>query len=193
MKTQENSYTERLSKTTWWKNLLDVQRPYRIHIQSLKLGTVLEIGCGVGRNLINLGGSKENVGIDHNPTSIHLAKSRGLTAFTPEDFQRSDYSKKLFDSLLVAHVFEHLTPDVAKELLQDYLPNLKPNGKIVIITPQKAGFASDPTHITMMNPALVGTILQAAGLEIIKQYSFPFPYWVGTFFKYNENISIAKR
>lgn len=191
MKTEDTSYTQRLSKSSWWKNLLDVQRPYRIHIQSLQLGTVLEIGCGVGRNLINLGGSKDNVGIDHNPTSVEMAKSLGLTAFTPEVFKQSAPSKQTFDALLVAHVFEHLTPEDAKKLLEEYLPYLKPKGKVVIITPQSAGFASDPTHVTMMDPQLVDKILTSSTLRVLSQYSFPFPYWVGNFFKYNENISIA--
>ena len=133
----------------------------------------------------------ENVGIDHNPTSINMAKGRGLTAFTPEGFKNSAYSNTLFDSLLVAHVFEHLTKADANKLLEEYLPYLKSKGKIVIITPQKAGFASDPTHVTMMDPQLVSAILGSVGSRILKQYSFPFPYWVGDFFKYNENISIA--
>jgi 2-polyprenyl-3-methyl-5-hydroxy-6-metoxy-1,4-benzoquinol methylase len=191
MKTQDAGYTKRLSNNNWWKNLLDVQKPYRNHIQSLNLGKVLEIGCGVGRNLINLGGSIENIGIDHNPTSVNLAKERGLSAFTPEEFKKSITSKTTFDTLLVAHVLEHLTKEDAKKLLEEYLPWLKSNGKVMIITPQKAGFASDPTHVTMMNPALVGEILKSAGLDISRQYSFPFPYWVGNFFKYNENISLG--
>lgn len=192
MKTTEYSYTERLSKKIWWKNLLDTQRPYRTHIQSLNLKAVLEIGCGVGRNLINLGGSSDNIGIDHNENSVRITRSLGFTAYTPDEFKKiNPHGSKLFDTILVAHVFEHLTIEEAKALLLEYLPYLKINGKVVIITPQKAGFFSDPTHVTMMDPTLVGTILNASGLKINAQYSFPFSYWVGNFFKYNENISIG--
>jgi 2-polyprenyl-3-methyl-5-hydroxy-6-metoxy-1,4-benzoquinol methylase len=192
MKTTEFSYTQRLSRKIWWKNLLDVQRPYRDHIQSLGLGTVLEIGCGVGRNLINLGCSKDNIGIDHNENSVNITRSLGLTAYTPNEFKKiNPHGSLIFDTILVSHVFEHLTPKEAKSLLLEYLPYLKTNGKVVIVTPQKVGFSSDPTHITMMDPVLVGSILISTGLEINTQYSFPFSYWVGNFFKYNENISIG--
>lgn len=192
MKTDDIQYTSHLSQQAWWKRALDVQRPYRNHLQSLNLGRVLEIGCGIGRNLVNLGGSPNNIGIDHNPTSIEVAKSRGLTALLPAEFKLSEYSlPDTFDSLLVAHVLEHLTVEDAINLIVDYLPYIISHGKVVIITPQEAGFASDPTHVTMMNHKLVASILEKLQVKIDSQYSFPFPKWVGKIFPYNENVTIG--
>lgn len=192
MKTDDAAYTYRLTHKAWWKSLLNVQLPYRRHIQSLRLGCVLEIGCGVGRNLVNLGRRNINVGVDHNPDSVATTRSRGFEAFTPDDFEQSIYAQPAsFDTLLVAHVLEHMTPDEAVKLLLRYLPYLKDNGRIVIITPQAAGFESDPTHVTMMDHALVKQILHSVEAETVSQYSFPFPAWAGRFFKYNENISIG--
>jgi len=79
--TKNEDYTKRLlDQSVWWKRILDVQRPYRIHLQRLNLGCVLEIGCGIGRNLINLGKDTRSIGIDHNPNSVAVAVSRGLVA-----------------------------------------------------------------------------------------------------------------
>ena len=193
MKTTQVQYTDRLAKQVWWKQLLDVQAPYRRHIRSLDLGRVLEVGCGVGRNLVNLGRPADCVGVDHNETSIELVRQKGFVAFTSADFHTSEYAQKSsFDTILIAHVFEHMTPNEAKQVLLEYLPYLKIGGRLVVITPQSAGYASDPTHVTMMDHPLVGTILESCGAKVIRQYSFPFPLLVGRIFKYNEYVSIAR-
>ena len=100
--TETEEYTNRLlGQTRRWKRLLDVQRPYRIHLQHLRLGVVLEIGCGIGRNLVNIALSGQAVGVDNNAHSVAIAKSRGLLAFTPEEFRASSYAvESCFDSLL---------------------------------------------------------------------------------------------
>src|SRR3954467_13785687 len=43
--TKDAEYAERLTRHSgvWWKRLLDVQRPYRMHLQAMKLGFVLDI------------------------------------------------------------------------------------------------------------------------------------------------------
>ena len=94
MKTDETGYTERLSRleSVWWKRWLDVQRPYRWNLRRLALGYVLDVGCGTGRNLINLGGRAAGVGVDHNPTSVAAARARGLEAFLPDDFRASPHA-----------------------------------------------------------------------------------------------------
>ena len=46
-----------------------------------------------------------------------------MTAFTPEEFLASEYAVPgRFDSLLSAHVLEHLEWDDAVALVQTYLP-----------------------------------------------------------------------
>jgi SAM-dependent methyltransferase len=105
--TASAGYTDRLDRLTGrtWKQRLDVQRPYRWNVRRLNLGRVLDVGCGIGRNLAHLDGNA--VGIDHNPTSVAKARERGLTAFTPEEFRSSRYNRSgAFDSLLLAHVVD---------------------------------------------------------------------------------------
>lgn len=102
--TKNQSYSERLlnKQTAKWKEILDVQAPYRWNLQRLNLGFTLDIGCGIGRNLINLKGN--GIGIDHNFHSVEVCRARGFTAFTPEEFQRSSFDEpEKFDSILLAH------------------------------------------------------------------------------------------
>ena len=192
--TAKQSYTDRLiGLEPVWKKVLDVQMPYRMHLRWLKLGFVLDIGCGIGRNLINLGGSAAGVGIDHNQHSIAVATKRGLTAFTPKDFEGSEYARKArFDTILLSHVAEHMKREDVINLLHKYLAYLHPGGRIVFITPQERGFSSDPTHVMFMDFEAVAAIAKAAGLKVGRQYSFPFPRIIGHIFKYNEFVTILR-
>lgn len=194
MKTDDAAYTERLEHVVWWKRLLDVQRPYRWHLRTLKLGFVLDVGCGVGRNLVNLGGRGAGVGVDHNPASVAAARRRGLDAFTPDELRVSPYALPgRFDALLLAHVAEHMHEAEAAALLRDYLDLVRSGGRVVVITPQEAGFASDPTHVELMDFAAVERVLARAGCSVESRYSFPFPRPVGKLFKYNEFVTLARK
>ena len=193
--TQNVQYTQRLVKLEpRWKRLLDVQRPYRLHLRRLQLGFVLDIGCGLGRNLVNLGGKDAGVGVDHNRHSIEHAKTRGLTAFTPEEFRQSSYAREeTFDAIILTHVAEHMCREDAVALIEEYLPYLRSCGRVVLITPQERGFRSDPTHVMLMDFEELATIANNVGLKVDSQYSFPFPRIIGRVFKYNEFVTICHK
>lgn len=192
--TQDVAYTNRLitKEAAWWKQLLDVQRPYRKNLESLDLGFVLEVGCGIGRNLKNLAG--KGVGVDHNAESVATARERGFEAFTPDGFKgHYRQTSALFDSLLLAHVIEHMTPVEATSLIQEYLPFIKRGGKILFITPQESGYRSDASHVAFADFNVLKGIADACHLTTEKYYSFPFPRFVGKFFKYNEFIYLCRK
>ena len=193
--TKNVQYTERLVKLEpSWKQILDVQRPYRLHLKKLNPGFVLDIGCGLGRNLINLGGSAAGVGIDHNQHSVECAKTRGLTVFVPEGFLQSDYANAdTFDSIILSHVAEHMPRKDAIALLKDYLIYLRFKGQVILVTPQDSGYRSDPTHVEFTDFSAQAEIACALKLTIVRQYSFPFPRVFGHFFKYNEFITICRK
>jgi SAM-dependent methyltransferase len=192
--TKNKSYTDRLSKkqSVWWKRILSVQALYRWNLRRLGPGFTLEIGCGLGRNLAHLGGN--GIGIDHNPYSVQAARSIGLQAFTPEEFQDSEfYVPASFDSILLSHVAEHMTEREAVILLTNYLHLLKPEGQVILSTPQECGYRSDKTHVQFMDFERLSNIATRADLARVKEYSFPFPRIFGRVFKYNEFVSISKK
>jgi SAM-dependent methyltransferase len=184
-------YNRRLidKQTAWWKRLLKVQAPYRWNLRRLEPGLTLDIGCGIGRNLLHLGG--RGVGVDKNPHSVEEAHRRGLTAYTPEEFFASPLSiPASYDSILLSHVAEHMTKAEAIALISQYLHLLKPDGKIIVITPQEAGFRSDPAHVEFMDFRSLGEIAGSIGFVVSRQYSFPFPRIAGRVFLYNEFVSV---
>lgn len=187
-------YAERLRRLegVWWKRLLNVQAPYRWNLRRLKLGRTLDVGCGIGRNLINLG--PDSIGVDHNPDSIATARARGLRAYTVEEFLSSEYAQPdAFDALLCAHVVEHMPEADARGVVGMYLPYLKSGGRVLFITPQEKGYASDHTHVRFCGFDEVSALARDLGLSVEKRYSFPFGRWAGKAFTYNEfNVLAVK-
>lgn len=187
-------YTQRLerSDTTWWKQLLDVQAPYRRHIRRVVKTPVLDVGCGIGRNLLHLDG--QGVGVDTNAHSVEAARRRGLVTHTADSFPSTeDALVGRYRSLLFAHVLEHMDLDAATHLVGQYLPYLANEGLVVVIVPQEAGFASDPTHVAFVGPDEIASVARSNDLEVVEIYSFPFPPWVGRWFRHNETVAVLRK
>jgi SAM-dependent methyltransferase len=179
----------------WWKRVLDVQRPYRWNIRRLDPGRTLDVGTGIGRHLRSL--PPGSIGVDHNADSIAEARRRGLPAMTTTDFeQERGIHNGQFDCLLFSHLIEHLEREDAVELVRSYLPCLRTmnpqrESKVILITPQEAGFASDSTHVHFFDFAALESLCREVGLEIRMSFSFPLPRPLGRVFKHNEFVVVA--
>jgi len=192
--TDDAAYTHRLDRLAGarWKRLINAQAPYRYNVRRLRLGRTLDLGCGLGRNLAHLDGA--GVGVDHNADSVAYARARGLEAYTVEEFLATPHATPAaFDSLLAAHLVEHLEPAQAREVVGGYLEFVRPGGKVVFITPQERGHASDETHVWFVDFAAAAQLCADLGLVVERQYSFPFPRPVGKVFTYNEFVTVARR
>ena len=191
--TRDPEYADRLSnlESKTWKRILNVQAPYRWNLSRLNLERTLDVGCGLGRNLANL---KNGVGVDHNKESVSIARSKGLNAYSTEEWEScADARPESFDTILLAHVLEHLSESDADSVIRSYLPYLKPKGKLVLICPQEKGFPTDPTHIRWVDADSLRATGNRLGFVEVRNYSFPFPRLAGKFFTYNEFVYLGKR
>jgi SAM-dependent methyltransferase len=192
--TRDASYAHRLrtKESAWWKQLLNAQAPYRWNLRRHRLGRTLDVGCGIGRNLVTLDAG--SVGVDHNASSVAEARIRGCIAFTVEEWEKSPERKpESFDSILLAHVIEHMDAETGREVLKGYLPYLKPGGKVLLICPQERGYASDATHVRFTDGDDLTALAREVGLRPGTWYSFPFPRRVGRFFAHNEFCLLAHK
>jgi 2-polyprenyl-3-methyl-5-hydroxy-6-metoxy-1,4-benzoquinol methylase len=190
MTSTDAAYTRRLQRlsTRWWKRL--VPNPYRWNVRRLATGRVLDVGCGIGRCLDFI--RPRGVGVDPNASAIEVCRQRGLEAYTPQEFVESVAAARPFDTLLCAHVVEHLDEDEGAALIREYLPRLSPDARVVLITPQERGQRSDPTHVRFMDDAAVRRLAGRCGLDIVRTSSFPLPRMFGRWFVYNETVTIAR-
>jgi len=193
MSTEDVSYTHRLAKlsSSRLRKLLNVQAPYGWNIRRLVEGEVLEVGCGIGRNLIHLRGA--GVGVDHNQSSIELCRRRGLRAYFSDEFRESEDGKRTFDTLLLAHVLEHMPVPEAEQLVATYISYLKPGGRVVMVCPQERGFESDSTHQYFFGHSDLSDLARRLGLIHLREGSFPLPRWFGKVFTHNETFVIAMK
>jgi hypothetical protein len=86
-----------------------------------------------------------------------------------------------------------MVEDDVVSLVGDYLHLLKPEGRVIFFCPQEAGFRSDPTHVQLLDFPALRRIADAVGLRTERQYSYPFPRFVGRLLKYNEFVSICRK
>jgi SAM-dependent methyltransferase len=201
-------YTHALMRQARWKRILDVQAPYRWNIRRL-LGNreVLDLGCGVGRNLAHL--APNSVGVDHNEHSVQVCRERRLIAFTNAEFGATEHARPgRFGGMLVAHVIEHMTRAEAVQLLAGYMQYLASGARIVLICPQERGFgpqengfaphgggvtSGQMAHVEFADFDALADICTRLGLAVSKRSSFPFPRSVGKVFAYNEFVVVATK
>jgi SAM-dependent methyltransferase len=191
--TASPAYAERLRALEGqaWKRWLHVQAPYRWNLRRLRPGFTLDVGCGIGRNLDHLDG--HGVGIDHNAAAVAQARARGFEAYVPAEFEASPYAMPgRFDSLLVAHVLEHMTEPEAVALVEAHLRYVRPGGQVILITPQEAGQRSDPTHVTLLDAGAMRRLAAAAGVVAVRTSSFPLPRPAGRVFVHNETVTVGR-
>ena len=192
--TSGEDYARRLQtkQQVWWKKALNVQAPYRWNLRRQRLGRTLDVGCGIGRNLETL--DPGSVGVDHNEHSVAVAREAGVSALTVAEWEQSPLRvPESFDGILLAHVIEHMTEADGLALLRDYLPYLRPGGKVFFVCPQERGYASDATHVRFTTGEDLAELARDVGLEPQPWFSFPFPRWAGKPFVYNEFCLLATK
>ncbi len=190
--TSGEDYARRLQRKqhVWWKSALNVQAPYRWNLRRQRLGRTIDVGCGIGRNLETL--DPGSVGVDHNEHSVAVAREAGVSALTVAEWEQSALRvPESFDAILLAHVIEHLTEADAVALLRDYLPYLRPGGKVFFVCPQERGYASDATHVRFTTGDDLAGLSRQVGLQPQPWFSFPLPRWAGKPFVYNEFCLLA--
>ena len=174
--TSDAAYADRLRRLSArggvLRRWLDPQRPYRWNIRRLHPGYVLDVGCGLGRNLRHLDG--HGVGVDHNADCVAACRADGLDAFTSDDFPTSEAAVEGgFDSVLLSHVIEHLSDAGADALIAGYLPYLRSRGRVIAITPQERGQRSDATHVQLIDEAAVRRLASAQRLARARHFVLP--------------------
>jgi len=136
---------------------------------------VLDIGCGRGIFLDILRNyGVQPIGIDVLPESVELCRQKGFDVYCTDVFPYLPDKKQTLDGIFCAHVIEHIKPTKTPELFHLCYDALKPNGKLVIITPNPKDlrvitevFWLDLTHIRPYPLPLLESLVKQAGFQVV--------------------------
>ena len=144
---------------------------------------MLDMGCGLGLYLENYAGL--SLGIDLSPANIEACKKKGLNVLLAD--ANFFWTKKVWDSVLLVHVLEHLE-DPSKTLINAW-KNTNLRGRIIIVVPSLLcfmnGFNNLIGHRQFINETYVHHYLSRLGCKKIKSYTFP-PISLPYFGRYQE-------
>lgn len=97
------------------------------------------------------------------------------------------------ESMLAAHLVEHMPRAEAVKTLSGYTDYLAPDARLVLICPQERGYARDRTHVEFADVEALSDVAGQLGFTRTKSLSFPLPRRAGRYFMYNEFNLVADR
>ncbi len=140
-------------------------------------GTLLDIGCGNGQWIAFMKTLGWDVsGIDFDKDAIDHCAKKNLKV-RAGDLIEQHYPNNFFDAITLSHVIEHLPHPEAT--LKECYRILKPNGRIIVTTPNAESFGLDffkgywrglepPRHLQVFSVSALQDILISVGFNVIK-------------------------
>ncbi|MBS1713124.1 MAG: class I SAM-dependent methyltransferase [Armatimonadetes bacterium] len=125
MRALEDRYWWFVSRRALARRLLDQAAP---HCQD-----VLDLGCGTGALLSELGTTKTAFGLDFSEHAVGFCRQRGLPRLVKGDAERLPFGDGSFDAVVSLDTFEHLERD--KVAMAEAFRVLRPGGTIVLNVP----------------------------------------------------------
>lgn len=131
---------------------------------------ILDIGCGTGRNLVELDQIGAAVGLDLESRALQLCRRRGDRPLVQACAESLPLRSESFDLVLALDLLEHLDDDLAGA--REMLRVLRPNGIFVASVPAYTwlwGPQDDVSHHRRRyRPQDFARVLERAGFRIVR-------------------------
>ena len=175
-----------LSDTEWEKMVSDTFPIAEKLNQITDGGRALDIGCGRGGLLSNLGPQWEKHGVELSLEAAKRASAHG--SIIQGDLSNTNYEPNSFNLITLNHVIEHLPNPL--EMMNSCKRLLAPSGILVIATPdfdspcaRRFGLnyrmLHDPGHISLFTSFSLVKMLEDLGFRILE---IDFPYFETRFY-----------
>jgi SAM-dependent methyltransferase len=145
--------------------------------------SIIELGFGGGYLLSFLRERNRRViGYEISEPLVEKAVKNGYDAYTIDQFTTDRHQPIAVDAIIALDVFEHMNDETILTIMQAVRKSLKPDGKLVIRTPNAASPLgihyqfSDWTHVTMWSPPYADHCARRSGLvltSITGEFDFP--------------------
>src|ERR1700719_1793995 len=137
MRREEYATMFRVEETHWWYKAL-----HRLIFQTLEAELpdwrekkIVDVGCGTGAILKQLGNPEKNVGIDLAPEAISFCRRRGLNNVQQGDIHALPFPDASFDAVICSSVLYHQWVGDVEGAVQEMHRVLRPGGALLIIVP----------------------------------------------------------
>ena len=136
---QPNEYETmfRVEGTHWWYGALHrlIFQALEAELPDWRKKEILDVGCGTGAILKQLGNPEKNVGIDVAPEALSFCRQRGLNNVRQGDIGALPFADASFDAVICSSVLYHQwvsdIPGAAREMHRI----LRPGGLLLINVP----------------------------------------------------------
>jgi ubiquinone/menaquinone biosynthesis C-methylase UbiE len=164
-----------------WKNIKEANVFYLQHsriilglVNKFADGNILDVGCGDGYITSQISQEfKEVIGIDISEQAVRIAKTKNpKIVFTVASCINIPFSDNSFDTVVASEIIEHVNYEDGKTLLKEARRILKPQGKLIISTPN------------LSNPYMKFLQIRHKNIEHLKEYTKKeFAKLISTHFK----------
>jgi ubiquinone/menaquinone biosynthesis C-methylase UbiE len=137
MRREEYATMFRVEETHWW-----YRAQHRLIFQTLEAEVpdwrekkILDVGCGTGAILKQLGNPERNVGIDLAPEAISFCRERGLGNVEQGDIHALPFPDASFDALICSSVLYHQWVGDVEGAVREMRRVLRTGGVLLINVP----------------------------------------------------------
>jgi SAM-dependent methyltransferase len=136
--------------------------------------SILDAGCGSGRNMVDLARHGEVTGVELSDASAQLARARGVGAVVEGSVMDMPFPSSSFDLAVCLDVIEHLEDD--RGALRELRRVLRPGGALLLTVPAYqwlwSGHDEINHHHRRYNRATLQRAAQDAGWECARATHF---------------------
>jgi len=158
------------------------------YVNSLPGGKILDAGCGPGFFLAEINDNWEKYGLELSEYNINYIKK--IFPYINAEIgvlEEMPYKDNFFDIVYCFQVMEHVQNPA--KIIKEFGRVCKPNGKIIISTPNINSFCSKrfksnyrllgAPHIIMWSPITMKKLFDIIGFKVFKEY---YPYFKTDYF-----------
>ena len=151
------------------QRLVLTRHPFWNHCQAA--ATVLDIGCGSGRDLLWFRERGfQPIGFEGSPTLARLAEDHSGCPVIVGDFSCYDFAALSFDALVFVGSLVHQSKERLPSILAATLLALNPGGHILVTMKEGSGTSSaaDGRHFTLWSREELEAVFAALGLAVLE-------------------------